>query len=84
MIIGSQIRVCADIYSMTQLSGVYADTTGANVYIVTALLFALAGAFFLGIYFIHRIRRKKALRKLHLRAEAYRAAGGALKATRSS
>lgn len=47
---------------------------GANTPLLTALFFALAGGFFLGIYFLHRIRRKKALLKLHLRAQASRAA----------
>jgi hypothetical protein len=59
--------------SVTQLAELDANTYGANMPIIIALLFGLAGAFFLGIYFIHRIRRKKAIRKLHLRAEAYRA-----------
>ena len=45
-----------------------------NTPLAIGLLFGLAGAFFLAIYFIHRIRRKKAILKLHLRAEAYRAA----------
>ncbi len=57
---------------MTQLAGLDASVSGANMPIIIALLFGLAGAFFLGIYFIHRIRRKKAILKLHLRAEAYR------------
>lgn len=67
---------------MTQLAVVDANASGANMPIIIALLFGLAGAFFLGIYFIHRIRRKKAIRKLRLRAEAYRAAVD-LSATRS-
>ena len=62
---------------MTPLADLDGNAYGANTPIITALFFGLAGAFFLGIYFLHRIRRKKALLKLHLRAQAARAASEA-------
>lgn len=42
-----------------------------NAPITVALFFGLAGAFFYGIYFIHRIRRRNALLKQQLREEGY-------------
>ena len=58
---------------MTQLAELNANAYDANMPILISLLFGLAGTFFLGIYFLKRIRRKNAILKLHLRAEAYRA-----------
>ena len=59
---------------MTPPADLDPNAYGINTPLLTALFFGLAGAFFLGIYFLHRIRRKKALLKLHLRAQAARAA----------
>jgi hypothetical protein len=44
----------------------------ANLPLTVALYFGLAGAFYLGIYLLHRIRARNAILKRHLRAEAYR------------
>jgi hypothetical protein len=68
---------------MRQLVELDANAFSPNMPIIIALVFGLAGTFFLGIYFIHRIRRKKAILKLHLRAEAYRAASDQRQTTAS-
>jgi hypothetical protein len=57
---------------MTPLGISDANTSSANTPLIVALFFGLAGAFYLGIYFIHRIRRRDAILKRHVRAEAYR------------
>ena len=57
---------------MKEVSIVYVHSSNlVNTPITIALVFGLAGAFFYGIYFIHRIRRRNTILKLRLREEGY-------------